>query len=172
MTAAAGTVRPVATGRRRTAARLAAVQALYQLELAGASVDSVIGEFIHHRLGRDGEGDGFGDADPEFFTALVRGAAARQAELDRLIAAALTPEWPLERLESVLRAILRAGVFELVACVEVPVPVVICEYLDIGHAFFGGREPGLVNGVLDRLARTLRSNAAAEGAGDGGAPSR
>ncbi|HUZ71572.1 MAG TPA: transcription antitermination factor NusB [Stellaceae bacterium] len=172
MTAVVGTSRPIPAGRRRTAARLAAVQALYQLELAGASVDSVISEFVHHRLGRDGEGDGFGDADPGFFAALVRGAAARHDELDRLIAAALTPEWPLERLESVLRAILRAGAYELLACPDVPVPVVISEYLDIGHAFFGGREPGLVNGVLDRLARTLRSNAAAEGEYDGGAASR
>ena len=171
MTAAADTARPLAAGRRRTAARLAVVQALYQLELTGAPVEAVVSEFKLHRLGRDGDGGGFGDADPDFFAALVRGAAARRDELDRLVAAALTPEWPLDRLESVLRAILRAGAYELVACPEVPVPVVISEYLDIGHAFFGGREPGLVNGVLDRLARTLRSEAG-EGREDGGAASR
>ena len=156
MSAATDTARKQAAGRRRTAARLAAVQALYQIELAGTPVDAVIGEFVHHRIGRDIEDVRFGDADPEFFAGLVRGADARRDELDRLISAALTPDWPLERLESVLRAILRVGAYELLACGDVPAPVVISEYLDIGHAFFAGKEPGMVNGVLDRLARSLR----------------
>jgi N utilization substance protein B len=144
-------------GRRRTAARLAAVQALYQMELSGSSPANVVGEFIKHRLGPDGEGDSFGTADEGLFAALVEGTCARRDELDRAIAAALTPDWPLERLEIILRSILRAGAYELLARPEVPVKVAISEYLDIAHAFFAGKEPGLVNGVLDRLARTYRS---------------
>lgn len=103
---------------------------------------------------------------------LVRGTMARRAEIDGCIGAALTPDWPLERLESVLRAILRAGAYELLARADVPVPVVISEYLDIGHAFFAGKEPGLINGVLDRLARTLRQSAFAGGEGGGKDPAR
>lgn len=143
-------------GRRRTAARLAAVQALYQIEVSGASPANVVMEFIRHRLGHEGEGESFGAADERLFADLVEGASARRGELDRQIAAALTPEWPLERLEIILRAILRAGAYELLARPEVPVRVAISEYIDIAHAFFAGKEPGLVNGVLDRLARTLR----------------
>jgi len=171
MNAAADSARRDNPGRRRTAARLAAVQALYQIELAGAPADSVITEFVHHRIGRDHDDMRFGDADPEFFAALVRGADARRGELDALLSDALTPEWPLARLESVLRAILRGGAYELLACGDVPAAVVISEYLDIGHAFFAGKEPGLINGVLDRLARSLRPEEGA-GARHGGAASR
>jgi N utilization substance protein B len=141
-------------GRRRTAARLAAVQALYQIELTDASPEGVIREFAQHGLAADG--DRFGEVDEPFFADLVRGTASRQAEIDHLLREALTPDWPVERLERVLRAILRAGAYELLGCEDVPVAVVITEYLDIGHAFFAGKEPGLVNGVLDRLARTVR----------------
>lgn len=144
------------SGRRRSAARLAAVQALYQIELAGASAESVIREFEQHGLGTDREGGRLGEADAQLFGDLVRGVAGRQDELDQLIAGSLAPGWPLARLEAVLRAILRAGAFELLVATDVPAPVVISEYLDIAHAFFAGKEPGLVNGVLDHLARTLR----------------
>ena len=156
MSAPAGSTGKPHAGRRRTASRLAAVQALYQIELAGAPVENVIREFISHRLGQEGEGERIGDADPGLFADLVRGAAERQDELDRHIAVALSSDWPLARLEAVLRAILRVGAYELLAREDVPVPVVISEYLDIGHAFYEGKEPGMVNGVLDRLARTLR----------------
>lgn len=145
-------------GRRRTAARLAAVQALYQIELSDSSPANVVGEFIKHRLGHEGEGDSFGEADEGLFATLVEGTCARRDELDRHIAAALTPDWPLERLEIILRSILRAGAYEILARPEVPVRVAISEYLDIAHAFFAGKEPGLINGVLDRLARTARSD--------------
>ncbi len=144
-------------GRRRTAARLAAVQALYQIELSGGTVDAVIAEFVKHRLGRDGEGENFGEADQTLFADIVRGAMARRADLDGMIAAALAADWPLDRLEVILRSVLRVGAYELAARLDVPARVVISEYLDIAHAFFSGKEPGLVNGVLDRLARTLRS---------------
>jgi transcription antitermination protein NusB len=149
-------------GRKRTAARLAAVQALYQIELAHAAPDSVIAEFIHHRLGRESDAEDFGEGDPVLFEDLVRGTVARQEELDRLIGEALTPDWPLQRLETVLRATLRAGAFELLAREDVPAAVVISEYLDIAHAFFAGKEPGLVNGVLDKLTRSLRPQETAE----------
>ncbi len=147
---------PAEPGRRRTAARLAAVQALYQMEVSGTSPANVVMEFIRHRLGHEGEGESFGAADERLFEDLVEGASARRGELDQRIAAVLTPDWPLERLEIILRAILRAGAYELLARPEVPVRVAISEYIDIAHAFFAGKEPGLVNGVLDRLARTLR----------------
>ena len=144
-----------ATTRRRSLARLAAVQALYQIDLSGAKPEAVIAEFVTHRLGREIDGERYGKADPELFAELVRGTVERQEDLDRAIAAALTPDWPLERLETVLRAILRAGACELVRG-TVPGRVVISEYIDIAHAFFSGKEPGLVNGVLDKIAHALR----------------
>ena len=161
-------------GRRRTAARLAAVQALYQIELAGASPATVVFEFLRHQLGRESaaEGEDFGVADEKLFADLVGGASARRDELDEHIATALTADWPLERLEIILRAILRAGAYELMARSDVPVRVVISEYLDIAHAFFSGKEPGLINGVLDRLARTLRPSGSREEADGHDAPSR
>ena len=165
---------PISTepGRKRTAARLAAVQALYQIELAGSSPANVVVEFIKHRLGREGEGENFGAADEGLFATIVEGACAQRGDLDQHIAAALTPDWPLERLEIILRSILRAGAFELLARPEVPVRVVISEYLDIAHAFFAGKEPGLVNAVLDRLARTFRPEGMREADGEPGTPSR
>lgn len=159
-------------GRRRTAARLAAVQALYQIEVAGATPANAVGEFLRHHLGREGEGEDFGAADEHLFADLVEGTCARREELDRAISAALTPDWPLERLEITLRAILRAGAYELLARPEVPARVAITEYVDIAHAFFSGKEPGFVNGVLDRLARTLRSEGLRGGEGGGAAASR
>jgi N utilization substance protein B len=151
-------------GRRRSAARLAAVQALYQIELAGAPVERVIKEFAQNGM-REIEGARLGEVDEELFADLVRGVVKRRDELDRTIGEALTPEWPLMRLETVLRAILRAGAYELLARADVPVPVVISEYLDIGHAFYAGKEPGLINGVLDRVARILRPHELAQGHG-------
>ena len=142
--------------RRRSAARLAAVQALYQLELGGGPVEAVITEFVRHRLGREIEGANYGDADAELFAELARGVVARRDELDRLLRSVLMPEWPLERLETVLRAILRAAAYELVARTDVPARVVISEYVDIANAFFEGKEIGFANGVLDRLAHSLR----------------
>lgn len=154
-------------GRRRTAARLAAVQALYQIELSGGTVDAVIAEFVKHRLGRDSGDDSFGEADPALFADIVRGAMARRTDLDGMIAAALAADWPLDRLEVTLRSVLRAGAYELFARRDVPARVVISEYLDIAHAFFSGKEPGLVNGVLDRLARTLRPGEVQDHRSDG-----
>src|ERR1700730_5306830 len=143
-------------GGRRSLARLAAVQALYQLELnPSADPEAVIREFARHRLGHEIDGDQYGEADPALFADIVRGVADDQEGLDATTAAAVTEDWPLARLEAVLRAILRAGAYELVHRTDIPPRVAVSEYADIAHAFFTGREPGLANGVLDHLARTL-----------------
>ncbi|MBV9521452.1 MAG: transcription antitermination factor NusB [Alphaproteobacteria bacterium] len=147
--------------QRRSVARLLAVQALYQIELnrlapSSAEIDAVVGEFVKHRLGQEIEGEHLGEADRTLFIDIVRGASARQGDLDGMLAGALTEEWPIHRLETILRAILRAGTYELSARPDIPPRVVISEYLDVAHAFFAGKEPAMVNGVLDRLARLLR----------------
>lgn len=145
--------------RRRSVARLAAVQALYQLEAnPEAEPEAVVREFARHRFGREIDGDQLGEADPALFADIVRGAAGDQERLDIEISAALTPDWPLARLDSVLRAILRAGAYELVHRPDVPPRVSISEYTAVAYAFFTGKEPGLANGVLDRLARMLRAD--------------
>jgi len=156
MTSDAPPPRSAGGTRKRSVARLAAVQALYQIDLSGTTPAAVIAEFRKHRLGREIDGEQYGQADTALFSDIVEGTVARQADLDRAISGALTPDWPLERLETVLRAILRAGAYELLARGDVPARVAISEYLDIAHAFFAGKEPGLVNGVLDRLAHELR----------------
>ena len=144
--------------RRRSIARLAAVQALYQLELnPGRGADAVIGEFLHHRLGREIDGEVYGEADEALFADIVRGVAADRERLDETVSAALSDEWPLSRIEILLRVILEAGVYELVHRPDIPPRVTMSEYVAIAYAFFDGREPGLANGVLDRLARTLRA---------------
>src|ERR1700758_3065569 len=155
--AEAGTGGPRAGSRRRSVARLAAVQALYQLEL-NREVDPevVVREFGRHRLGHDIDGDRYGEADPALFSDIVRGVAADLDRLDATGSDVLTEEWPLGRFAAVLRAILRAGAYELVHRRDVPPRVSINEYTTIAHAFFSGKEPGLANGVLDKLGRTLR----------------
>jgi N utilization substance protein B len=154
-------------GGRRSAARLAAVQALYEIEFTGVPADGVLADFLARRWkvteihGADGEGgtnEPLVAPDLSFLEQLVRGAAERKADLDTSIQAALAPDGtPLDRMEAVLRAILRLGAFELAARPDVDAATVIDEYVELAHAFFAGREPALVNGVLDRLARTLRS---------------
>lgn len=142
--------------RRRSAARMAAVQALYQIALTGAGAQDVVAEFLTHRAGGKDDAAPLADADQALFCDLVRGAASRREELDGVIAPALAEDWPLERLETILRVILWAGVYELTARADVPLAVVINEYVDVAHAFFSGKEPAFVNGVLDRLGRSLR----------------
>jgi N utilization substance protein B len=140
----------------RRAARLAAVQALYQMELTGGDAETVALEFLEHRLGREPEISG-GKADEEFFGAIVRGVPHHQVEIDRAIAKVLAADWRLERVDSILRAILRAAAFELVARPDVPAKAVIDEYVEIAHAFFSGDEPSFVNAALDKLARRKRA---------------
>ena len=142
---------------RRRVARLAAVQALYQLELnPGRGAEAVIREFVRERLGREIAGDLYGEADAELFADIVRGVTGDRERLDETVSAALSEEWPLGRLETILRLILEAGAYELARRPDIPPRVTMSEYVGIAHAFFSGSEPGLANGVLDHLARTLR----------------
>jgi N utilization substance protein B len=148
--------RPAAAGVRRRAARLAALQALYQLAMTETTPQSVLAEFLEQRLDEETDDVRLTEADRIWFGNLVRGVAAEGADLDDMLAAVLADDWPVERLEMVLRILLRQGAYELGYLPEVPARVVINEYVGLAHAFFGGKEPGMVNGVLDRLARTLR----------------
>ena len=151
--------RAPAQRKRRSAARLAAAQALYQIDLTGADPALVVVEFREHRLGQDPAGGGGAaktEPDAAYFERLVRGVVERRAEIDAMLAPALAEGWTLARLEVVLRAALRLGAFELIALGDVPARVVINEYVNIAHMFFAGKEPGFINGVLDRLARRLR----------------
>ena len=145
--------------RRRSVARLAAVQALYQLE-ANSEADprSVVSEFVRHRFGQEIDGGRLGEADPELFADIVCGVSDDRQYLDTEISAALTEDWPLARLDSVLRAILRAGAYELMHRRDVPPRVALSEYTAIAYAFFTGKEPGLANGVLNHLAHAFRED--------------
>ena len=140
----------------RSAARLAAVQALYQQEMEGTPTPRLIHEFHAHRLGATIEGATYADAEESFFDDLVSGTVARQAEIDALIADRLAEGWSLERLDKPMKAILRVGSYELLARADVPVATVINEYLDVAEAFFDKREKGFVNGLLDAIAKTAR----------------
>jgi transcription antitermination protein NusB len=142
--------------RSRSAARLAAVQALYQQEMEGTPLPRLLREFHDHRLGAEIEHARYYDAEREFFDDIVTGAEARRAELDELIANRLAEGWTLERLDRPMRAILRAGAYELVARPDVPVASVISEYVDVAHAFYDKRESGFVNGLLDAIAKQAR----------------
>ncbi len=156
--APAEAVRPASKARRaRTVARLAAVQALYQMELAGCGVEEVIKEFSDHRFDGDLEGEMLGAADEAYFASIVRGVVADQTALDRAIADRLAGGWRLERLDSTLRAILRAGAFELMRRPDTPVEVVIDEYVELTKAFNETAEVKFVNAALDGIARDARS---------------
>lgn len=151
--------------QRRGAARLAAVQALYQIELTGALPERVLREFVNHRIDAApsaASDEKVGEADRELFAAIVRGACESRADLDTMVSSALAQGWSLERMDRVLRALLRAGAFELFARSETPARVAITEYVGVAHAFYEGREPAFVNGVLDKLARVLRPDEMAQ----------
>ena len=137
----------------RSVARLAAVQALYQMEVSGAGAEAVVREFTDHRFDRDIEGHTLAQADEDFFAEVVRGVVAEQADIDRAIAKRLAEGWRLERIDATLRAILRAGAFELMRRPDVPHEVAIDEYVEIAKSFFEGPEPGFVNGALDGITR-------------------
>jgi len=148
--------------RARTASRVAAVQALFQAEQAGDNPETVIDQFVKHRLGDLAGQDGFEDgrvpdADERLFIRVVREAVRRQDTIDRLLANALPEDWPLARLDPVLRALMRAGLAELSMPDGPPAKVVINEYLDIARGFYTGPEAGLTNAVLDKVARSVRS---------------
>ncbi|HEX6860453.1 MAG TPA: transcription antitermination factor NusB [Caulobacteraceae bacterium] len=137
----------------RSVARLAAVQALYQMEVSGAGAEAVVREFSEHRFDRDIDGHTLAEADEAFFADVVRGAVEDQVKIDQAIARRLAENWRLERIDATLRAILRAGAFELTRRPDVPHEVAIDEYVEITKSFFEGPEPGFVNGALDGIAR-------------------
>ena len=152
---------PAAFGDRRArrAARIAAVQALYQVEFSGAGSRAVVIEFLRHRMDEDQ-----GALDQEFFRAIVEGAWSEQGDIDGRLSDALPHGWPLSRIDHVLRALLRAAAFELTSRPDVPPRVAINEYVEIAHEFFSGKEPGLTNAVLDCIARVARPEGLKAGA--------
>jgi len=145
-----------ARSRSRSAARLAAVQALYQQEMEGTPTARLLKEFHDHRLGATIEDAQYHTAERDFFDDIVTGTHARRAEIDGLISQRLAEGWTLERLDRPMRALLRAGAYELIARPDVPVASVITEYVDVAHAFFDKRESGFVNGLLDAIAKEAR----------------
>jgi N utilization substance protein B len=165
MTAAKRKKTPAEAQKPRSLARVAAVQALYQMDMAGTDLTDVIDEFVTHRFtgasagSEDAEGDNGGSlegADSTFFSEILKGVLRRQRDIDPLVDEQLAIGWRLVRIDSILRAILRAGVLELLERDDVPARVVINEYINVAHAFFDVEEPRVVNGVLDRIARRVR----------------
>jgi len=141
----------------QSAARLLAVQALYQIAVGEQGAKAVLGEFLQHRVDEEIEGLKHGSVNRELLAELIEGVSGQAETLDDMLAAVLDEDWTIERLEILLRALLRAATFELSERLEVPARVVISEYVDLANAFFGGRETSFVNGLLDRLAHVLRA---------------
>ena len=138
----------------RSVSRLAAVQALYQMEATGIGAEAVVREFVDHRFDADIDGEPLASADEAFFSDLVRGVVAHQRDIDRAIVRRLAEGWRLERLDATVRAALRCGVFELLQRVDIPIEVIIDEYVDITKAFTD--EAGFLNAALDRIASDVR----------------
>ena len=147
---------PNPKANRRGAARLAAVQALYQMDIAGKGLNDILAEFESHWLGREVEGEQYLPAEAAFFRDIVGGFVADQRRLDPLIDQALAAGWPLKRIEAILRSVLRAGAWELQKRTDIPARVIVSEYVDVANAFVDKTETGMVNAVLDQLARKLR----------------
>jgi N utilization substance protein B len=145
---------------KRGAARLAAVQALYQMDVAAKGLNEIFAEFESHWMGQEVDGSQYRPAEAAFFRDIVGGVVREQRELDPMIDAALAGGWPLKRIEALMRALLRAGVYELKHRADVPMRVVISEYVDVAHAFLDKDETGMVNAVLDQLGRRLRADEA------------
>lgn len=151
-----------ARSQARSTARLAAVQALYQQQMEGTALNRLLDEFHQHRLGRevddeDHEGEVFADAEVDFFDDLVRGVDARRDEIDELLVAKLAQGWTLARLDKTMLQVLRGGTYELLARADVPTASAISEYVDVAKAFFDDREAKFVNGILDAVAKEVRS---------------
>ncbi len=144
-------------GEGRSAARLAAVQAIYQMDVTGKGVADILAEFEAHWIGREIEGDEYKPAEVAFFRDILEGVLADQVAIDRQIDAILVESWPLKRIEAVMRAILRAGDYELRKRADVPARVIVSEYVDLAGAFFAREEAGMTNAVLDALARKTRA---------------
>ena len=145
-----------ARSKARSAARLAAVQALYQLDMEATPLARLLDEFHRHRLGAEIEGDQYAEAETAFFDDVVQGVSARKDEIDALLSGKLAAGWKIERLDKTMLQVLRAGAFELIARADVPTATVITEYVDVAHAFFEVREAKFVNGLLDAVAKVVR----------------
>jgi transcription antitermination protein NusB len=143
---------------RRGAARLAAVQALYQMDIAGAGLNDIFAEFESHWLGSEVEGEKYLPAEAAFFRDVVSGVVRDQTKLDPLVDDALAKGWPLKRIDAIIRAVMRAGAYELEHRKDVPARVVVTEYVDVANAFVDREETGMVNAVLDQLARRFRAD--------------
>ena len=154
---------PDKKANRRGAARLAAVQALYQMDIGGAGINDIFAEFESHWLGSEVEGDKYLPAEAAFFKDVVAGVVRDQTKLDPLIDDALAKGWPLKRIDAILRAVLRAGSYELEHRKDIPGRVVVSEYVDVAHAFVEKDETGMVNAVLDQIARQFRADEFARG---------
>lgn len=150
---------------QRAMARLAAVQALYQMDINGHGVQETIAEFKTHRLGQEMDGDAYRPADSGWFSLLVAGVVEHQRHIDPLVDQVLKEGWPLSRIDLTLRALLRAGAFELLYRKDVPGRVVVNEYVELSRGFFSAEEPGIVNGVLDNIGRRYRADDFLESAG-------
>ncbi|WP_319531383.1 transcription antitermination factor NusB [uncultured Cohaesibacter sp.] len=148
--------KPVRTANQRGSARLGAVQALYQMDIGGTPLTEVLQEFELYRLGKEVDEELYLPADFDYFKDLVSGVVREQRTLDPMIHNALEKGWPLARIDSTMRALLRCGLYELQSRKDVPAAVILTEYVDVAKAFFEGDEPRMVNGVLDALARSLR----------------
>jgi N utilization substance protein B len=149
---------PSKKANRRGAARLAAVQALYQMDIAGAGLNDIFAEFESHWLGSEVEGEKYLPAEAAFFRDVVSGVVRDQTKLDPLVDDALAKGWPLKRIDAIIRAVMRAGAYELQHRKDVPARVVVTEYVDVANAFVDREETGMVNAVLDQLARRFRAD--------------
>jgi N utilization substance protein B len=149
---------PERKANRRGAARLAAVQALYQMDMAGTGINDIFAEYESHWIGSEVEGEQYLPAEAAFFRDVVSGVVRDQIRLDPVIDEALERGWPLKRIDAILRAVLRAGAYELERRKDVPARVVVSEYVDVAHAFVEREETGMVNAVLDQIARKYRGD--------------
>lgn len=141
----------------RSAARLAAVQALYQMDMEKTPLARLLDEFHQHRLGREIEDAQYAEAEVEFFDDIVRGVDARRDEIDAIVTARLADGWTLQRLDRTMIQVLRAGTYELLARADIPKGAAISEYVDVAHAFFEERDAKFVNGLLDAVAKDVRA---------------
>jgi transcription antitermination protein NusB len=146
----------VSRGEKRSAARLAAVQALYQMEIASKGLNEIFAEFESHWMGREIEGEQYKPAEGKLFRLLVNGVLLEQVPIDRKVNELLADGWPLKRIEAIMRAVLRAGAYEIMFRPDTPIRVAISEYVDVASAFLERDEVGMINAVLDRLAKETR----------------
>ncbi|NDE91430.1 MAG: transcription antitermination factor NusB [Alphaproteobacteria bacterium] len=148
---------PAPSSAQKSAARMAAVQALYTIDYTGNHAGNVVQDFLQGTMPVDAEAPVPESFDKELFASIVNGTLARQADIDEMVSSGLDPKWPLERLEKIIKSILRAGVGELLTHAKTDSAIIINDYVNVAHGFFSGKEPALVNAVLDKISKVLRS---------------